>query len=147
MDDKLTEALNAVVTELRSLSPIEFHKAIEEASKSEFAQTINLLNNFTNHIINTRSTDDGDTLSLFLPIENKPSSYPQRLLIAIKDKEALSIKQPCLFPLDTNIPIEVLPVLSQTDGEEPPHIGLVSKTPYRDITPYREEWHINPIDK
>ena len=110
MNDKLTEALNAVVTELRFLSPIEFHKAIEEASKSEFAQTINLLNNFTNHIINTRSTDDGDTLSLFLPIENKP-------------------------------------VIPKTDTEDLPNTGLVSKTPYRDITTYREEWHINPIDK
>ena len=110
MNDKLTEALNAVVTELRFLSPIEFHKAIEEASKSEFAQTINLLNNFTNHIINTRSIDDGDTLSLFLPIENKP-------------------------------------VIPKTDTEDLPNTGLVSKTPYRDITPYREEWHTNPIDK
>ena len=44
MSDKLTEALNAVVTELRFLSPIEFHKAIEEASKSEFAQTIDTIN-------------------------------------------------------------------------------------------------------
>ena len=110
MSNKLLEALNAVVTELRFLSPIEFHKAIEEASKSEFAQTINLLNNFTNHIINTRSIDDGDTLSLFLPIENKP-------------------------------------VIPKTDTEDLPNTGLVSKTPYRDITTYREEWHINPIDK
>ena len=110
MNDKLTEALNAVVTELRFLSPIEFHKAIEEASKSEFAQTINLLNNFTNHIINTRSTDDGDTLSLFLPIENKP-------------------------------------VIPKTDTEDLPNTGLVSKTPYRDIATYKEEWYTHPIDK
>ena len=110
MNDKLTEALNSVVTELRFLSPIEFHKAIEEASKSEFSQTINLLNNFTNHVINTRSTDDGDTLSLFLPIENKP-------------------------------------VIPKTDTEDLPNTGLVSKTPYRDITTYREEWHTKPIDK
>ena len=72
MSDKLTEALNAVVKEIQSLPPDELRKALIEASKSEFAQTINLLNNFTNHIINTRSIDDGDTLSLFLPIENKP---------------------------------------------------------------------------
>ena len=71
MSDKLTEALNAVVTELRFLSPIEFHKAIEEASKSEFAQTIDTINHFTSTIRYNKS-DDGDTLSLFLPIENKP---------------------------------------------------------------------------
>ena len=109
MNDKLTEALNAVVTELRFLSPIEFHKAIEEASKSEFAQTIDTINHFTSTIRYNKS-DDGDTLSLFLPIENKP-------------------------------------VIPKTDTEDLPNTGLVSKTPYRDITPYREEWHINPIDK
>ena len=109
MSDKLTEALNAVVTELRFLSPIEFHKAIEEASKSEFAQTIDTINHFTSTIRYNKS-DDGDTLSLFLPIENKP-------------------------------------VIPKTDTEDLPNTGLVSKTPYRDITTYREEWHINPIDK
>ena len=68
MNDKLTEALNAVVTELRFLSPIEFHKAIEEASKSEFAQTIDTINRFTSTIKYNTQLDDGDTLSLFLPI-------------------------------------------------------------------------------
>ena len=72
MSNKLLEALAAVVQEISSMSPIELNEALQKASKSEFAQTINLLNNFTNHIINTRSIDDGDTLSLFLPIENKP---------------------------------------------------------------------------
>ena len=109
MNDKLLEALNAVVTELRFLSPIEFHKAIEEASKSEFAQTIDTINHFTSTIRYNKS-DDGDTLSLFLPIENKP-------------------------------------VIPKTDTEDLPNTGLVSKTPYRDITSYREEWHTNPIDK
>ena len=110
MSNKLLEALDAVVKEIQSIPPDELREALIEASKSEFAQTINLLNNFTNHIINTRSIDDGDTLSLFLPIENKP-------------------------------------VIPKTDTEDLPNTGLVSKTPYRDITPYREEWHINPIDK
>ena len=99
MSDKLTEALNAVVKEIQSHPPDELRKALIEASKSEFAQTINLLNNFTNHIINTRSIDDGDTLSLFLPIENKP-------------------------------------VIPKTDTEDLPNTGLVSKTPYREITTY-----------
>ena len=44
-------------------------------------------------------------------------------------------------------PIENTPVIPKTDTEDLPNTGLVSKTPYRDITPYREEWHINPIDK
>ena len=44
-------------------------------------------------------------------------------------------------------PIENKPVIPKTDTEDLPNTGLVSKTPYRDITPYREEWHINPIDK
>lgn len=131
MSDKLLEALDAVVKEIQSLPPTELRKALIEASKSEFAQTIDTINHFTSTIRYNRS-DDGDILSLFLPIENKPTSYPQRLLIAMKDKEALSIKQPCLFPIDTNTPIEVLPVLSQIDGEESPLIGLVSKTPYTD---------------
>ena len=131
MSDKLLEALNAVVKEIQSLHPVELREALIEAGKSEFAQTIDTINHFTSTIRYNRS-HDGDTLSLFLPIESKDTSYSQRLLIAIKDKEALSIKQPCLFTPDTNTPIEVLPVFSQTDGEEPPPIGLVSKTPYRD---------------
>ena len=110
MSNKLLEALDAVVKEISSMSPIELNEALQKASKSEFAQTINLLNNFTNHIINTRSIDDGDTLSLFPPIENKP-------------------------------------VIPKTDTEDLPNTGLVSKTPYRDIATYREEWHTNPIDK
>ena len=99
MSNKLLEALDAVVKEIQSLPPAELRKALIEASKSEFAQTINLLNNFTNHIINTRSIDDGDTLFLFLPIENKP-------------------------------------VIPKTDTEDLPNTGLVSKTPYREITTY-----------
>lgn len=109
MSDKLTEALNAVVQEISSMSPIELNEALQKASKSEFAQTIDTINHFTSTIRYNRS-DDGDTLSLFLPIENKP-------------------------------------VTPKTDTEDLPNTGLVSKTPYRDITPYRKEWHINPIDK
>jgi len=47
----------------------------------------------------------------------------------------------------TNIsPIENITPSSQTDGEEPLHIGFVSKTPYRDISTYKEEWYTHPID-
>ena len=109
MSNKLLEALAAVVQEISSMSPIELNEALQKASKSEFAQTIDTINHFTSTIRYNKS-DDGDTLSLFLPIENKP-------------------------------------VIPKTDTEDFPNTGLVSKTPYRDITPYREEWHINPIDK
>lgn len=109
MSNKLLEALDAVVQEISSMSPIELNEALQKASKSEFAQTIDTINHFTSTIRYNKS-DDGDTLSLFLPIENKP-------------------------------------VIPKTDTEDLPNTGLVSKTPYRDITPYREEWHINPIDK
>ncbi len=109
MSNKLLEALAAVVQEISSMSPIELNEALQKASKSEFAQTIDTINHFTSTIRYNKS-DDGDTLSLFLPIENKP-------------------------------------VIPKTDTEDLPNTGLVSKTPYRDITPYREEWHINPIDK
>lgn len=44
-------------------------------------------------------------------------------------------------------PIKNTPVIPKTDIEDLSNTGLVSKTPYRDITTYREEWHINPIDK
>ena len=109
MSNKLLEALDAVVKEISSMSPIELNEALQKASKSEFAQTIDTINHFTSTIRYNKS-DDGDTLSLFLPIENKP-------------------------------------VTPKTDTEDLPNTGLVSKTPYRDITPYIEEWHINPIDK
>ena len=109
MSNKLLEALDAVVQEISSMSPIELNEALQKASKSEFAQTIDTINHFTSTIRYNKS-DDGDTLSLFLPIENKP-------------------------------------VIPKTDTEDLPNTGLVSKTPYRDITPYREEWYINPIDK
>ena len=109
MSNKLLEALAAVVQEISSMSPIELNEALQKASKSEFAQTIDTINHFTSTIRYNKS-DDGDTLSLFLPIENKP-------------------------------------VIPKTDTEDLPNTGLVSKTPYRDITSYREEWHTNPIDK
>ena len=109
MSNKLLEALAAVVQEISSMSPIELNEALQKASKSEFAQTIDTINHFTSTIRYNKS-DDGDTLSLFLPIENKP-------------------------------------VIPKTDTEDLPNTGLVSKTPYRDITTYREEWHTNPIDK
>lgn len=44
-------------------------------------------------------------------------------------------------------PIENTPITSKTDTEDLSNTGLVSKTPYSNITAYREEWHINPIDK
>ena len=100
MSNKLLEALAAVVQEISSMSPIELNEALQKASKSEFAQTIDTINHFTSTIRYNKS-DDGDTLSLFLPIENKP-------------------------------------VTPKTDTEDLPNTGLVSKTPYRDITPYRD---------
>ena len=108
MSDKLTEALNTVVQEISSMSPIELNEALQKASKSEFAQTIDTINHFTSTIRYNKS-DDGDTLSLFLPIENKP-------------------------------------VIPKTDTEDLPNTGLVSKTPYRDIATYKEEWYTHPKD-
>ena len=112
MSDKLTEALNAVVTELRFLSPIEFHKAIEEASKSEFAQTIDTINHFTSTIRYNKS-DDGDTLSLFLPIENITPST----------------KQSHLPSIETIPPIENKPVIPKTETEDLPNTELYLKLP------------------
>ena len=109
MSNKLLEALAAVVQEISSMSPIELNEALQKASISEFAQTIDTINHFTSTIRYDKS-DDGDKVSLFLSIENKP-------------------------------------VIPKTDTEDLPNTGLVSKTPYRDITTYREEWHTNPIDK
>lgn len=109
MSNKLLEALAAVVQEISSMSPIELNEALQKASKSEFAQTIDTINHFTSTIRYNKS-DDGDTLSLFLPIENKP-------------------------------------VIPKTDTEDLPNTGLVSKTPYRDIATYKEEWYTHSIDK
>ena len=134
MKDNLIKALDSVVKEIQSLSPIELREALIEASKSEFAQTIDILSYFTNTVKYHRFA--GDKLFLSIPKENGKVPYSQKLLNAINAKEALSIKQPCLFPIDTNTPIRDLPVFSQTDGEKPPLIGLVSKIPYR------EEWHV-----
>lgn len=50
MSDKLLEALDAVVKEIQSLPPDELRKALIEASKSEFAQTIDTINHFTSTI-------------------------------------------------------------------------------------------------
>ena len=83
MSDKLLEALDAVVKEIQSLPPDELRKALIEASKSEFAQTIDTINLFTSTICYNRS-DDGDTLSLFLPIENNTSSTKQSHLPSIE---------------------------------------------------------------
>lgn len=68
MSNKLLEALNAVVQEISSMSPIELNEALQKASKSEFAQTIDTINRFTSTIKYNKQLDDGDTLSLFLPI-------------------------------------------------------------------------------
>lgn len=46
-----------------------------------------------------------------------------------------------------NSPIENTPVIPKTDTEDLPNTGLVSKTPYRDIATYKEEWYTHPIDK
>lgn len=68
MSNKLLEALAAVVQEISSMSPIELNEALQKASKSEFAQTIDTINLFTSTIKYNTQLDDGDTLSLFLPI-------------------------------------------------------------------------------
>ena len=110
MSDKLLEALDAVVQEISSMSPIELNKALQEASKSEFAQTIDTINQFISTINHSRQSNDNKEVSLFLPIEN------------------------------------TTPLL-KSDEDKPSHIGLVSKTPYRDIATYKEEWYTHPIDK
>lgn len=99
MSNKLIEALNAVVQEISSMSPIELNKALQEASKSQFAQTIDTINQFISTINHNRQSNDNKEVSLFLPIENIT-----------------------------------------------PPIGLVSKTPYRNISTYKEEWYTYPID-
>ena len=110
MSDKLLEALEAVVIEIQSLSPIELRKALQEASKSQFAQTIDTINQFTSTINHNRQSNDNKEMSLFLPIENTP-------------------------------------VIPKIDTQDTPNTGLVSKTPYRDIATYKEEWYTHPIDK
>lgn len=99
MSNKLIEALNAVVQEINSMSPIELNKALQNASKSEFSQTIDTINQFISTINHNRQSNDNNEVSLFLPIENIT-----------------------------------------------PPIGLVSKTPYRNISTYKEEWYTHPID-
>lgn len=110
MSNKLLEALDAVVQEISSMSPIELNKALQEASKSEFAQTIDTINQFISTINHNRQSNDNKEVSLFLPIENTTPS-------------------------------------SKSDKEKPSPIGLVLKTPYRDIATYKEEWYTYPIDK
>ena len=110
MSDKLLEALDAVVQEISSMSPIELNEALQKASKSEFAQTIDTINQFISTINHNTQSNDNNKVSLFLPIEN------------------------------------TTPLL-KSDEEKLPHIGLVSKTPYRDIATYKEEWYTHPIDK
>ena len=110
MSNKLLEALDAVVQEISSMSPIELNEALQKASKSEFAQTIDTINQFISTINHKTQFNDNNKVSLFLPIENTTPS-------------------------------------SKTDEEKSSHIGLVSKTPYRDIATYKEEWYTHPIDK
>ena len=110
MSNKLLEALDTVVQEISSMSPIELNEALQEASKSQFAQTIDTINQFISTINHNRQSNDNNEVSLFLPIENTP-------------------------------------VIPKTDTEDLSNTGLTFKTPYSNITTYREEWHINPIDK
>ena len=70
MSDKLLEALDAVVKEIQSLPSTELRKALIEASKSEFAQTIDTINQFISTINHNRQSNNNDEVSLFLPIEN-----------------------------------------------------------------------------
>ena len=75
MSNKLLEALNAVVKEIQSLPPDELREALIEASKSQFAQTIDTINQFISTINHNRQPNDNNEVSLFLPIENTtPSS-------------------------------------------------------------------------
>lgn len=103
MSKELSEALNNVVKELRSLSPIDFHIAIEECSKSEFANTIDLISNFTN-----------------------------------------SVRQNTIK--SSNPPIENHPLISEIVKDNSLNNEKVSKTPYSNITTYREVWHTNLKD-
>ena len=98
MNKELSEALKTVVKEIRSLSPIDFHIAIEECSKSEFAKTIDLISDFTN-----------------------------------------SVRQNTIKSL--NPPIENRPLISETVADNSSNNEKVSKTPYSNITTYREVWH------
>ena len=98
MNKELSEALKTVVKELRSLSPIDFRIAIEECSKSEFANTIDLISDFTN------SVRQNNIKSLNSPIENRP-------------------------------------LISETVINNSSNNEKVSKTPYSNITTYREVWH------
>ena len=109
MSNKLLEALVDVVQEISSMSPIELNEALQKASKSEFAQTIDTINQFISTINHNKQSNDNKEVSLFLPIEN------------------------------------TTPLL-KSDEEKPSHTGLVSKTPYRDIATYKEEWYTHPID-
>ena len=110
MSNKLLEALNAVVKEIQSLPPDELREALIEASKSQFAQTIDTINQFISTINHNRQFNNNNEVSLSLPIENTP-------------------------------------VIPKTDTEDLSNTGLVSKTPYRDIATYKEEWYTHPIDK
>lgn len=72
--------------------------------------------------------------------------YVKTNISPIENKDTIAVKAPCLFNETTNLPIEDITPLFQTDREEPLSIGLVSKTPYRDISTYKEEWYTHPID-
>ena len=83
MSNKLLEALDAVVKEIQSLPPTELRKALIEASKSEFAQTIDTINHFTSTICYNKQPNENDEVSLFLPIENIAPSTKQSHLPSI----------------------------------------------------------------
>ena len=83
MSNKLLEALAAVVQEISSMSPIELNEALQKASKSEFAQTIDTINRFTSTICYNKQSNENDEVSLFLPIENITPSTKQSHLPSI----------------------------------------------------------------
>lgn len=128
MSDKLIEALKIVETELRNMSLKDFEKTRIECN-TNIPRAIDITLLFTNAIIQDRRKNNEDILSS-----------------NTHEKKVLYMKSPCLFPIETNIPIENITPFSQTDTEDLPNTELVSKTPYRDITTYREEWHFNPKD-
>lgn len=134
MSDKLLEALKAVVSEIKSMHPIELTQALKEASKSEFAQTIDVLNHFTSSVRLVRS-DDEDSLSLFIPIESNQLpdnlSDKSKAIQTIADKhniDLVTIKTPCLFNQSLNFPIGNIVILSQPDTEDPSPILFVPKS-------------------
>ena len=68
-DETLRKYVKTIIPPIED-THLELNEALQKASKSEFAQTIDTINQFISTINHNTQFNDNNEVSLFLPIEN-----------------------------------------------------------------------------